>query len=52
MDLNNCSKRPYEQNTHAQDIVALVEDFLVKAVECGASDVHFEPTGAARYPTT
>lgn len=26
------------------DVVALVDDFLERAVQCGASDVHFEPT--------
>jgi len=29
-----------------QSIVALVEDILHRAVEAGASDVHFEPTGS------
>jgi type II secretory ATPase GspE/PulE/Tfp pilus assembly ATPase PilB-like protein len=30
----------------AQDVVGLVDELLQKAVACGASDVHFEPTGA------
>ena len=30
----------------AQDVVEIVDDLLAKAVAAGASDVHFEPTGA------
>jgi type II secretory ATPase GspE/PulE/Tfp pilus assembly ATPase PilB-like protein len=45
MDINNCKKSPYEKHENANDIVFLVDDLLTKAVECGASDVHFEPTG-------
>ena len=46
MDINNCNKSSYEKHENANDIVSLVDDMLTKAVECGASDVHFEPTGA------
>ena len=46
MDINNCKISPYEKHEKANDIVSLVDDLLTKAVECGASDVHFEPTGA------
>jgi general secretion pathway protein E len=46
MDLSNCKKSPYEKHDNANDVVSLVDDLLKKAVECGASDVHFEPTGA------
>jgi len=46
MDLNSCNKTSYEKHENADDIVSLVEDMLTKAVECGASDIHFEPTGA------
>ena len=46
MDLNNCNKSSYEKPENANDIVSLVDDLLTKAVECGASDIHFEPTGA------
>ena len=46
MDLNNCTKSPYEKQENTNDIVSLVDDMLTKAVECGASDIHFEPTGA------
>ena len=27
------------------DVVSLVDDILADAVRCGASDIHFEPTG-------
>lgn len=27
------------------DVTSLVDDFLTEAINCGASDVHFEPTG-------
>ncbi len=30
----------------AQDVVGVVDELLQRAVACGASDVHFEPTGA------
>ena len=43
MDLGNCKKSSYEQNNDAQDVVSLVDDLLIKAVEFSASDVHFEP---------
>ena len=33
-----------ERDKNAQDVVALVDDLLKKAVDSGASDVHFEPT--------
>jgi len=29
-----------------QDVVAIVDELLAKAVTAGASDIHFEPTGA------
>jgi len=46
MDISNCNKSSYGKPENANDIVSLVDDLLTKAVECGASDVHFEPTGA------
>ena len=46
MDLNHCDKSPYEQSGNPKDVVSLVDDLLIKAVECGASDIHFEPTNA------
>ena len=33
-----------EQKTDAQNVVSLVDDLLKKAVDSGASDIHFEPT--------
>ncbi len=45
MDISNCKKSPYEKHDNANDVVSLVDDLLTKAVGCGASDVHFEPTG-------
>jgi len=46
MDVSDSKNSSYEQKTDAQDVVSLVEDLLKKAVKSGASDVHFEPTGA------
>ena len=46
MDLSHSNKSPYEQSENAKDVVSLVDDLLTKAVECGASDIHFEPTDA------
>jgi len=37
---------PSNQKTDAQDVVSLVDELLNRAVKSGASDVHFEPTGA------
>ncbi|MFB0552075.1 MAG: GspE/PulE family protein [Phycisphaerae bacterium] len=34
------------QKKDAQDVVSLVDELLTRAVKSGASDVHFEPTGA------
>ena len=46
MDLDNPKQSPYEQSRNAKDVVSLVDDILSKAVESGASDVHFEPMEA------
>ena len=46
MNLSHSNKSPYEPSENAKDVVSLVDDLLTKAIECGASDVHFEPTGA------
>jgi type II secretory ATPase GspE/PulE/Tfp pilus assembly ATPase PilB-like protein len=45
MDTNHCKNSSYEQED-ARDVVFLVDDLLRKAVEYGASDIHFEPTSA------
>jgi type II secretory ATPase GspE/PulE/Tfp pilus assembly ATPase PilB-like protein len=36
-----------KSSPEAQDVVAIVEELLHRAVASGASDVHFEPTGVA-----
>jgi type II secretory ATPase GspE/PulE/Tfp pilus assembly ATPase PilB-like protein len=46
MDVSNSKNSSYSKNNNAADVVSLVEDLLNKAVQYGASDVHFEPTGA------
>jgi type II secretory ATPase GspE/PulE/Tfp pilus assembly ATPase PilB-like protein len=46
MSISDCNNNSYGREGHAQDVVFLVDDLLKKAVESGASDVHFEPTGA------
>ena len=46
MDLGNYKNSSHEQISGAQDVVSMVDDLLRKAVECGASDVHFEPMAA------
>jgi general secretion pathway protein E len=45
MDLSHCKNKSYKQSKDAEDVVSLVVDLLTKAVECSASDVHFEPMG-------
>jgi len=40
-DINNSSKN---NNIKPEDIVPMVDDILLKAVQYGASDIHFEPT--------
>ena len=46
MNTNHRNNDSNKQITDAGDIVSLVDDLLRKAVEYGASDVHFEPTTA------
>ena len=46
MTTNNCKNGSSNQKTDAQDVVSLVDELLKRAVKSGASDVHFEPTGA------
>lgn len=46
MTTNNCKNGSSNQKTNAQDVVSLVDELLKKAIKSGASDVHFEPTGA------
>jgi type II secretory ATPase GspE/PulE/Tfp pilus assembly ATPase PilB-like protein len=44
-DVNNSPKKTYN-NIDGDDIVAMVDDLMKKAVKCGASDIHFEPTSS------
>ena len=46
MALTLYKDKSYERKAQAGDVVALVEELLTKAVDIGASDVHFEPTGS------
>ena len=38
--------KTYKQKAQPGDVVTLVDELLTKAVDVGASDIHFEPTGA------
>jgi len=44
MDIKIENKDPENPQNKAQDVVALVDDFLEGAIKAGASDIHFEPT--------
>ena len=46
MDVSDYKNSRYSKNNNAADVVSLVDDLLNKAIQYGASDVHFEPTGA------
>ncbi len=46
MVTSNHESRSSNQRKDAQDVVSLVDELLKRAVKSGASDVHFEPTGA------
>ncbi len=46
MATSNHENGSSNQKKDAQDVVSLVEELLKRAVTSGASDVHFEPTGA------
>lgn len=46
MALTLYKDKSYERKTQAGDVVALVKELLTKAVDIGASDIHFEPTGS------
>lgn len=46
MDINHGKNSSHESGKNAADVVAWVDDILKKAIEYGASDVHFEPTNA------
>jgi type II secretory ATPase GspE/PulE/Tfp pilus assembly ATPase PilB-like protein len=44
MDTSHYKSDSCESKKDAGDVVSVVDDLLRKAVECGASDIHFEPT--------
>ncbi|MHC4666084.1 MAG: ATPase, T2SS/T4P/T4SS family, partial [Planctomycetota bacterium] len=46
MSVSASKNGSYDDKAEAQDVVSLVDDLLGKAVDSGASDVHFEPTGS------
>ncbi|MHC4067969.1 MAG: GspE/PulE family protein [Planctomycetota bacterium] len=46
MGLNANKDHSKDKKAGAQDVVSLVDELLKKAVNCGASDIHFEPTGS------
>jgi type II secretory ATPase GspE/PulE/Tfp pilus assembly ATPase PilB-like protein len=46
IDVSDCIKSVYEPKRTAEDVVSTVDEFLKRAVEFSASDVHFEPTGS------
>jgi len=46
MNTENINKDPENPKNKAQDVVALVDNLLEGAMNAGASDIHFEPTGA------
>ncbi|MBN2182316.1 MAG: type II/IV secretion system protein [Sedimentisphaerales bacterium] len=46
MDVSDSKSSSYNKNNDPLDVVSLVDDLLGKALQYGASDVHFEPTGA------
>jgi type II secretory ATPase GspE/PulE/Tfp pilus assembly ATPase PilB-like protein len=45
MNITPSKSNGYDIKPQAGDVVSIVDDLLAKAVESGASDVHFEPTG-------
>jgi general secretion pathway protein E len=46
MNVSGFKNNRYGKKSDAGDVVSLVDDLLGKAVESGASDVHFEPTAS------
>ena len=46
MVTNNHDNSSSKRKPNAHDVVSLVDELLKRAVKSGASDVHFEPTGA------
>jgi general secretion pathway protein E len=46
MALSLYKDKSYEHKAQSGDVVALVDELLTNAVNVGASDIHFEPTGS------
>jgi general secretion pathway protein E len=46
MALSPYKDKSYKQKAQADDVVAIVDELLARAVDAGASDIHFEPTGS------
>jgi type II secretory ATPase GspE/PulE/Tfp pilus assembly ATPase PilB-like protein len=46
MALSLYKDKSYERKIQAGDVVSLVDELLAKAVDTGASDIHFEPTSS------
>jgi type II secretory ATPase GspE/PulE/Tfp pilus assembly ATPase PilB-like protein len=46
MAKNNHQSNYSKKRQNAYDVVSLVDDLLKRAVDSGASDIHFEPTGS------
>src|SRR4030042_1774031 len=46
MALSLYKDKSYRQKTQPNDVVAIVDELLAKAVDAGASDIHFEPAGS------
>ena len=46
MALSLYKDKSYKQKAQPGDVVALVDELLTKAVDVGASDIHFEPTSS------
>jgi len=46
MNEKDSKNRKSDEARQPQDVVEIVDDLLARAVAAGASDVHFEPTGA------
>jgi general secretion pathway protein E len=46
MALSLHKDKSYERKIQAGDVVSLVDELLAKAVDVGASDIHFEPTSS------
>ncbi len=45
MDASHSGQSHRQKSDKPLDVVSLVDELLTKAVDCGASDIHFEPTG-------